>query len=299
MSCFRVAALIVIWACWGATSTSAGELQLTHDGRQKQDPVFLGDGETLVYTVLETPVQMSLMRLRLSGGKPERLHPSASTNEFEPAFSADNRYAAFVQSRSNLNLVLVIEDLVAGTQAVYDQGSGFQGMHHPTIAPDGSRIVFSTPAVGGQQIVSVDPQGRDRRELTTDASINSWPEYSPDGRTIAFGSSRDGDFDLYLMDADGGRPRRLLARPGRDVRPRWSPDGRRIVFTGQADGNDELFVVDADGGDLRRLTNNAERDDFAAWHPDGRRIVYLAERRGRFDLFLIDVSPTANKPARP
>ncbi|HQU44017.1 MAG TPA: hypothetical protein PK867_14455 [Pirellulales bacterium] len=256
----------------------------------KMDPVFVNQGKDLVFTVLETPTQTSLMRLRLDDGSQERLHPKASTAEFEAAFSSDDRYCAYVQSRGNLSLRLVIHDTRDDKESVFEPGGGFAGMRHPSISTTARRVVFSMPGSGGQQIFSSDLRGEDRKDLTQGDGLNFWPSFSPDGGTIAFGSSRDGDFDLYLMNADGSHVRRLTDAPGRDMRPAWSPDGRRIAFTSARDGNPEIYVIDADGSGLLRITHDAEQDDFACWHPDGRRLAMVSERSGKFDVYLVDAA---------
>jgi TolB protein len=262
--------------------------RLTSDGRIKMDPCFSRDGSEVLYTVQERPTQLCLMRLKMNDGSVERLHPQAETSEFEATFSADGRVFAFVQSRGNLNLKLVIRDTRQNRDAVFDPGGGFVSLRRPSIAPDGSRIVFSIPGNNGQQIESVDAQGQDRKALTSSA-LNSWPAFSPEGKQIAFGSSREGDFDIHVMDADGSNVRRLTKSPGLDMRPAWSPDGQQIAFTSNRDGNYEIYVMRADGSALRRITQNTERDDYAAWHPDGKRLVFVAERAGRSDLYLAEV----------
>jgi TolB protein len=254
----------------------------------KLDPVFIRGGEELVFTAYESPTQTSLMRLRQADGLVDRLRPQATTSEFEAAFTPDARSYAFVQSRGNLNLRLVICDTQADREAVFDPGGGFAGMRRPSIAPDGSRVVFSIPAANGQHIDSVDRQGGDRQTLTG-KGLNSWPAFSPDGKHIAFGSSRDGDFDLYVMNADGSGVRRLTRSPGLDMRPAWSPDGRRIAFTSNRDGRYQVYVMNADGSSPRRVTCGAERDDYPGWHPDGKHLVIVSERGGRYDLYLIGV----------
>jgi TolB protein len=271
-----------------SSSESIGGVRLTHDGRMKMDPVFVRGGDEIVFTVQEVATRLSLVRLKLADGSVERLHPQAQTSEFEAGFSPDGRYYAFVQNRGNLNLKLVIRDTQRNKEAVFDPGGGFAGMRKPTIAPDGSRVVFSIPSPTGQQVDAVNLAGQDRTNLTQ-GGLNNWPAFAPDGRHIAFGSSRDGDFEIYVMNADGSGVRRLTHSPGLDMRPAWSPDGRRLAFTSNRSGRYEICVMNADGSGVRRLSNQAERDDYAAWHPNGRQLVIVSERQGRSDLYLVDV----------
>jgi TolB protein len=271
-----------------SSDKGAAPRRLTSDGRLKMDPVFVRSGEELVFTVQETPNQLSLMRLKLADGSVERLHPQASTSEFEATFSRDGQIYAFVQSRANLNLKLVLRDTRENKDAVFDPGGGFAGMRRPSLAPDGSRVVFSIPSPTGQRIASLNRQGQDRKDLTL-TGINNWPAFSPDGKQIAFGSSRDGTFEICVMNADGGEVRRLTHNDSLDMRPAWSPDGKRLAFTSNRDGQYEIYVMNADGSQQRRVTHHAERDDYATWHPDGRHLVIVSERQGRFDLYLVAV----------
>lgn len=262
--------------------------QLTADGVLKSDPTFLANGRDLVFTLQESAVQTSLMKLDLENGLTTRLYPKATTTEFEPAFSPDGRYCAFVQNKGNLSLRLVIRDQENSLDAEFDPGGGFAGMRHPTIAPDASCLVISVPATGGEHLVKVGMDGKRLQDLTQGESLNCWPTFSPDGQQIAFGSSRDGDFEIYLMNHDGGDLRRLTSSPGRDMRPAWSPDGQRIAFVSSRDGNSEIYVMRCDGSELYRATNHPERDDYPAWHPEGR-LAFVGERHGRFDLYLLDL----------
>ena len=265
--------------------------QLTKDGRIKTDPVFIEKGAVLVFTVQETPTQFSLMKLKMADGTIERLHPEANTAEFEATFSRDEAFYAFIQSRGNLNLKLVIRDVKNAKTAVFDPGGGFASLRRPCFAPDGSRIFVNLPSNNGSEIVSVNRLGEDKRTITQ-GGLNKDPSVSPDGKSIVFTSSRDGEFDLYLMDIDGGNVKRILKSPGLEARPTWSPDGKRIAFTSNRDGNYEIYVCDKDGSNLKRITDHPERDDYAAWHPDGKRIVAVSERNGKFDLWEYVVGPS-------
>jgi TolB protein len=277
--------LLSAWAGGGEPT------RLTHDGRLKRDPRFIDGGSAVVYSAVESPTLMRLLRLDLDSGRISVLHPKANTSQFEATFSPDGRYCAFVEFRAVTNVKLVIRDTQEHTDALFDPGSDRAHLGNPAIDPHTGRVLFSLPRTVGQQLVSVDLQGGDLRYLTSHSdAIDDWPAPSPDGRRLAFASSRDGDFEIYVADADGGNPRRLTHSPRLDIRPTWSPDGRRLAFTSMRDGNYEVYVIGSDGSGLRRITNHPERDDFPQWHPDGRRLLTISERAGQFDLYLWNIA---------
>lgn len=285
---YFVVPLLVSWCPLASAGDLPAPQRLTTDGKVKTDPVFVRGGSEVVYTVLESAVQQSLMKLKLEGGTPERLHADALTSEFEPSFSADGRFYTFIQSRGNLNLKLMIRDTKNSRDAVFDPGGGFASLRRPSIAPDGSRVVFSIPAGNGQSLISVNNEGKDRRELTQ-GGLNSWAAFSPGGKEIAFASSREGDYEIFVISAAGGTPRRLTRSPGLDLRPAWSPDGKRIAFTSNRAGRYQIHVMDADGNNVRAVDHVSDRDDYPAWHPDGRRLVCVSEKNGKSDLYLLAV----------
>ncbi|QDU36351.1 translocation protein TolB [Maioricimonas rarisocia] len=261
---------------------------LTSTGTEKRDLRFFDD-DTLVYCEQVGPRQLALVKLTLSTGASERLHPDATTNEFEPAFSPDRDYEAFVQNLGNLNLRLAIRRRDTGETAEFREG-GFSGARGPTFTPDGRRVLYAYPEEGRQPIWSCDLQCQNRNRLIDSSGINNWPSVTPDGTTLIFGSTRDGNFEIYSADLSGETVVRLTDHPRQDIRPRLSSDGRQIAFTSSRDGNYEIFVMNLDGSRLRRITQHAERDDYPAWHPDGR-LAWVAERDGRFDIHLISITP--------
>lgn len=281
-----VALMLVGMLCEPAGAADA--VRLTEDGSLKRDPIFTSDGEAVIYTLLESPTQLRLMRLELSTGEVRPLHEDAAKSEFEPALSRDGRYLAFVQSRGNLSLALVIRDREQQRDFDIPPEGGFSGMRSPEIAPDNSRVLYAYPAGGRQHVFSVDLSAQDRRQLTDSDGYNNWPRYSPDGSRIVFSSTRDGNYEIYSMRADGTDVRRLTTNRFQDIRPRYAPDGKRIVFTSSRDGNYEIYVMNAEGGNLTRVTAHPERDDYAAWHPDSEQLVTVAERKGQYDLYLLN-----------
>ena len=269
---------------------AAEPVRLTSDGHVKRDPVFFNaQGTELLYVLLEKPAQLRLMKLSLVNGTKTPLHPTETRSEFEPALSVNGRYLAYVQNRGNLSLALVIEDTVEKRTSEVPPGGGFSGLRSPTFAPDNSRILFSYPEEGRQQIYSVDLQGKNRQTVIDSEGVNNWPHFSPDGRQFVFSSSRDDDYEIYVAQSNGSNPRRLTNSPGQDIRPRFSPDGSRIAFTSNRDGNYEVYIMQSDGSNLVRVTNHPEQDDYPIWDSTGKSLLMISERSGSFDFYRTEV----------
>jgi TolB protein len=272
--------------CSMDAAKGADPARLTTDGTLKLSPVFVSDGDEVVFATHELPNLVSIVRLKLIEGTRRRQHPTVVNHQFDPAFSRDGRYHAYGRSATSPQMVLVIHDAQEKKDTVFQPRESRATARNPSFSPDGSRIVFSLSDIGGHQIVSINPQGKDLKYLTKAAGMNAWPVYSPDGRIIAFGSSRSGDFEIYTMNADGSAVRPLTRSPGLDARPAWSPDGARIAFTSNRDGNYEIYVVDADGSHPNNATAHPARDDYAVWHPDGQRLLFISDRDGGSDFYL-------------
>ncbi|MFO0825396.1 MAG: hypothetical protein U0792_20135 [Gemmataceae bacterium] len=262
-------------------------VRLTTDGTLKQGPVFHQGRQARLHLAGDADPDAAHAAKPGEEGAREAT-PEATTNEFEVTFNADGESYAFVRSRGNLNGKLMIREAATSKDAIFDPGAGFAAVRRPSIHPKGDRICFAIPTSNGQEIASVNRDGKDRKTLTS-GGINNWPAYSPDGKLIAFCSSRDGDFDLYVMNADGTNVKRVVKLEGMQARPCWSPDGKRLAFTWNRDGNYDIHAVNLDGTDLVRLTDHAERDDYPTWHPDGKSIVFVGERNGKFDLYSVGV----------
>ena len=173
---------------WPVESPTSGAepVRLTTDGTLKLAPVFMNNGDEVAFATHEIPNLVSIVCLKLSDGSRRRLHPTAVNHQFDPAFSRDGRYHAFGRSSTSPQMVLVIQDSQEKKDAVFQPRESRATARNPSFAPDGSRVVFSLSDIGGHQIVSVNPQGKELKHLTSAAGMNAWPAYSPDGRKIAF-----------------------------------------------------------------------------------------------------------------
>ena len=271
-----------------ATIAGAAEpKQLTKDGTFKFSPVFVDGGKAILYSQHVRPNLVAICRLDLKTGKSIVLDKLQNAHQFDPHMSRDGRFICYGLSSGNPQIYLSIRDLKKKTEATFQPSGSRSTIRSPKFTPDNKRIVFTISAPGGQQIASVDLQGKRFKKLTESQGTNCWPDVSPNGKQILFCSSRTTNFEIYVMNMDGSKVRQLTKTPLREMRPAWSPDGKRIAFTSVRSGNHDIYVMDADGRNVRRITTHPDRDDYARWHPNGRQLLVTSRRDGKTDLYLL------------
>jgi Tol biopolymer transport system component len=150
------------------------------------------------------------------------------------------------------------------------------------MSPDGSLIVYSSPATGHGDIYRINADGSNRTRLTSDPAYDGSPMFSFDGARICFMREDQGYGHIWIMDSDGKNQKQLTRARESDEDPSFSHDGKRIVFArrrrdpilGTSTSIVNLYVVNTDGSGGERLTN----DDTANWEPvftpDGKGVVF-------------------------
>src|SRR5262249_34331790 len=107
--------------------------------------------------------------------------------------------------------------------------------YDPSLSPVGRSMVYISDVAGREQLFVRSLDGREIRQLTTDAVDHEDPAWSPDGKTIAFVFIKEGHAQIALMPAAGGPADILTAPVERVIHPSWSPDGKRLVYCADDD----------------------------------------------------------------
>jgi eukaryotic-like serine/threonine-protein kinase len=148
----------------------------------------------------------------------------------------------------------------------------YDGQLGVSFMPDG-RIVYVSRESGLNDIWIMDGDGKNKKQLTANASYNYHPWVTADGRYIVFTSTRsDGVRRIWRMDPDGGNLKRLTEGPG-DILPQSSPDGRWVVFWSNHSGALRVWKVSIDGGAPVQLTDQVMYNPTVS--PNGSQIACL------------------------
>ena len=152
---------------------------------------------------------------------------------------------------------------------------------YPSIAPDGSEVVFSWR--GDLWIVPI--EGGTARRLTVHPGIDSRSAWRPDGELLAFESDRDGYRNIWAIRPDGSGVKQLVQTDRYAVLTDFGagPDGPEaptITFDSRFEGDfyrsGRSYEVDGDGGPFQRVHD--AYGSAATRSPSGDRVLF--ERGG-------------------
>ena len=147
------------------------------------------------------------------------------------------------------------------------------------------------------QIFTINPDGSDEQQITSQGGMYSWPGWSPDGSGLSFSSFSEELLGpgkaLYTVDAGGADEVRIYENPAGvppAIGPKaphyslWSPNGEHIAFLSMEDGELALFLIDASGTDEGvRIAGGAPL--YMSWSPDSHSLLIHQEG----ELFRSDV----------
>jgi len=223
------------------------------------------------------------------GANPRQLSFNGGLNKF-PEWSPDGTRVAYVtklptESRWQLR----IQEIDGGVRTL-DFPAGY--VSSPAFSSTG-RLAFAARTSNSRDtdIFVSDPDGRNPRNITQAAGIDTSPTWSPTGTQIAFISDRSGSPQVWIADADGSNLRRLIQEGGHCDSPDWSPDGRFILYSWQAprQWKHDVFLVEIATGRMFQLTRGSGSYESPHWSPDGRHIAFQSTRTGSKQLFIMNV----------
>lgn len=185
-----------------------------------------------------------------------------------------------------------------------------------TVAPDGSRVIFTSTMDGDVELYTMRPDGSDLRRVTHRVGYDGGGFFSPDGRLIVWRAQypetaadtadyrrllgqrmvRPAKLELWVANADGSNARQVTALGGANFAPYFHPDGKRIIFSSNWENPRgrafDLYLINLDGTGLEKVTNFGDFDGFPMFSPDGSQLVFASNRHGaapgETNLFIAD-----------
>ncbi|WP_446742324.1 Tol-Pal system beta propeller repeat protein TolB [Silvibacterium acidisoli] len=166
----------------------------------------------------------------------------------------------------------------------------------PRVAPDNSRIAFSSLGKNGWEIRMYSLVLNRMVSFQSPGGTTLSPAWNSDGSKIAFSSSRTGDNEIYVADSNGAGANRVTAFRGPDVSPTWNPKSNaQIAWVSGRTNLPQIYIMDADGANVQRLTDGGYATS-PSWGPNGQFLVFSWNRKygpgapGGQDIYLMDIA---------
>ena len=285
---------------WIADASGRNSRQLTSDSSEAvvhTTPRWSPDGSRIAFRRIDG-IKSDIVIIEPGTQVSTRLTDDNAL-DMDPAWAPDGASVYFSSARGGgLNLWRVRvgnRGTTVGNPEQLTTGAGDDVF--PTIAPDGSRLVFAVRGVNSDlwrlpvNPATGAPTG-DAQPVVMTTRVESRGAWSPDGRSVAFNSDRLGEMNIWLRGSDGTE-RQLTRGPGGDYQPAWSPDGSRIVFFSARSGNADIWSATLADGRLTRLTEDPATDINPFYSPDGRQIAFMSDRGSRSEVWVMQSDGSA------
>lgn len=151
-------------------------------------------------------------------------------------------------------------------------------------------IVFSKLIDGYWQLWTMQPDGKELKQLTDSAHDKRYPRWTIDGEGVLF---RNNSNHAYRLDLDTGSETRILTTFGRIGNLVPSPVEETLLFAryrSEVKDSSDLWLASHSGKNQRMLTKDPGLQYDPAWSSDGKRIAYISGHGYQtHELCLLDV----------
>ncbi|MCA1639035.1 MAG: hypothetical protein LC768_12010 [Acidobacteria bacterium] len=249
------------------------------------NPVWSPDGKFL-YFISDKGGNLKFWRVSINETTGEVLsapEPIVTSSKYSRHlnFSRDGKRMIYVQTDNQSN----IQGVEFDPKAEKTVGEPFwitrgdREIVRAELSSDGKQFVMRQIRRTQDDIVVVNRDGSNWRDVTNDVPFDRYPRWSSDGKQIAFASDRNAGMEIWVCDADGSNLRQVsfqYAHKSGSSFPNWSPDGKSLIYT----NNSQPFIIDLtkswqeQQAPQKVLTAEPDRNFIVwDWSPDGKKLV--------------------------
>ncbi|MFA6467253.1 MAG: S9 family peptidase [Bacteroidota bacterium] len=173
------------------------------------------------------------------------------------------------------------------TSSTFSTGDDF------SFSPDGKEIAFTATPVPVQEeswstnhdILTINLFTGERKQITTNAAADVFPQYSPNGKYIAYRAQSRAGFEadrwqLMLYDRAAGTTKSLTPNFDTNVDAfTWANDNKTIYTSAEEKANTPLWSIGIDGA-VKKVFDNAGNGDVSI-SADGKLLIFSHQTMSR------------------
>jgi len=206
------------------------------------------DGRTLVYAEAERyrlfSTRNDLRAVDVASGRVRKV--TRGLRAYDPDVSPDGGRIVFARKMGDRSELFTVGLDGQGLAPITASPPGTE-WSTPRWSPDGRRIAAGRLLPGGWlDVVLVDPETGEARNLTDDRAKDVEPTWTPDGTAVVFRSDRDGVSNLHAYRLEDGALLRLTNVLGGAFAPGVAPSGRAVAFSSYSSRGYDVHVADLD-----------------------------------------------------
>ncbi len=172
----------------------------------------------------------------------------------------------------------------------------------PTVAPDGSKIVFTSTRSGDLELYTMDLDGSNVQQVTKELGYDGGAFFTPDSKQLIFRASRPTtpeaqktykdllaqnvvqptDMELFMCNVDGSNLRQITKLGGANWAPYMHPSGKKVLFSSNHQSKSgrqfNIFSINTDGTGLQQITYDTTFDAFIMFSHDGKKVAFSSNR---------------------
>ncbi len=220
---------------------------------------------------------------------------------FAPRWSCDGKYFLYtkienenstllIYSVSNNDLTL-LNTIPIGLPLLKLAAS--KPVHFPEWAPDKNLVLFAESSEeNDEQLVTINPDGSDKKVLTQSDGDFIFPTWSPDGQWIAYSVENGKNAGVWKMKSDGSNSKKIFSTKN-ILQLKWAPDGSKLAFLQKSiekkDSTQVLKLIDSDGLTDQVLCQIKNKINDFDWSPNGEYISYVQENDKKKNTWLVEI----------
>lgn len=242
-------------------------------------PTYSPSGRAIAYHVdFEGNENHDVVVVGTDGKKPRKLTDGVEDN-YDPDFSPDGRYVAFMSNRDRDidNLFMVGAD-GGKIRKLTDEPLPVKQY---AWSPDSKLIAYQTGVGDNDNVSIVDVErGKTRKvlagknvEFGLAGELGGPAPWSKDGSTLLYLTNENDPEDIGVLELKTMKRKLLVKSKNEKYQPQWSPDGTRLAYLEVEDPNVVAKVMS--GKTSTRISPSDGTSRVARWLPDGSGVAFI------------------------